>query len=70
MCGVFLNRFGKDITLHPVDENHSEFYVDVNVSQHVFRWLFGMGPKVKIVGPEEVVGQLKEYVAEYMKSMK
>lgn len=70
MCGVFLDRFGKDITFRPVDENHSEFYVDVNVSQHFFGWLFGMGPKVKLVGPEEVVDQLKEYVAEYTKSMK
>ena len=70
MCGVFLDRFGKDITFRPVDENHSEFYVDVNVSQHFFGWLFGMGPKVKLVSPEEVVDQLKEYVAEYTKSMK
>ena len=69
MCGVFLDRFGKDITFRPVDENHSEFYVDVNVSQHFFGWLFGMGPKVKLVGPEEVVDQLKEYVAEYTKRM-
>lgn len=69
MCGVFLDRFGKDISFHPVDENHSEFYVDVNVSQHFFGWLFGLGPKVKLVGPEEVVEELRAYVAEYGKSM-
>ena len=70
MCGVFLDRFGKDIIFRPVDENHSEFYVDVNISRHFFGWLFGMGSKVKLVGPDEVVDQLREYVAEYMKSMK
>ena len=70
MCGVFLDRFGKDITFRPVNENHSEFYVDVNISRHFFGWLFGMGSKVKLVGPDEVVDQLRVYVAEYMKSMK
>lgn len=70
MCGVFLDRFGKDIIFRPVNENHSEFYVDVNISRHFFGWLFGMGSKVKLVGPDEVVDQLREYVAEYMKSMK
>lgn len=69
MCGVFLDRFGKDITFHPVDENHSEFHVDVNVSPQFFGWLFGMGPKVKLMGPEDVVKELREYVAEYAKSM-
>lgn len=70
MCGVFLDRFGKDIVFHPVDENHSEFSVDVNVSQHFFGWLFGLGPQVKLIGPDDVVKELREYVADYSKSMK
>lgn len=71
MCGVFLDRFGKDdISFRPVNDGWSEFSVEVNVSQHFFGWLFGLGTKVKLVGPEEVVDQLKEYVAEYTKSMK
>jgi hypothetical protein len=28
-----------------------------------------MGPNVKLVGPDEVVEQLKEYVAEYMQTV-
>ena len=71
MCGVFLDRFGKDdISFRPINDSWSEFSVEVNVSQHFFGWLFGLGTKVKLVGPEEVVDQLKEYVAEYTKSMK
>ncbi|MBR0429072.1 MAG: WYL domain-containing protein [Lachnospiraceae bacterium] len=70
MCGVFLDRFGKDdISFRPVGDNWSEFSVEVNVSQHFFGWLFGLGPKVKLVGPHHVVDELKEYVAEYTKSM-
>lgn len=70
LCGVFLDRFGKDITFYPVDENHSEFNVDVTVSQHFFGWLFGLGPRVQLVGPDDVVEELREYVAAYMESMK
>jgi predicted DNA-binding transcriptional regulator YafY len=69
MCGVFLDRFGKDITFHPVDEDHSEFLVDINVSRQFFGWLFGLGTKVKLVGPDDVVEELKNYTAEYMNNI-
>lgn len=32
MCGVFLDRFRKDISFRPIDEDHSEVNVYVNVS--------------------------------------
>lgn len=69
MCGVFLDRFGKDVSFKPIDSNHSELYVDVNVSQHFFGWLFGLGPKVRLVGPNDVVEELKEYGKSYFKNM-
>lgn len=69
MCGVFLDRFGKDVMFHPVDETHSEFYVDINVSQHFYGWLLGLGSKVKLVGPGDVVNEFKNYLAEYMREM-
>ncbi|MCR5452815.1 MAG: WYL domain-containing protein [Lachnospiraceae bacterium] len=69
MCGVFIDRFGKDIVFHSVDETHSEFRVEINVSRHFFGWLFGLGPKVSLVGPEDVVEELKEYISEYTKSL-
>ena len=70
MCGVFLDRFGKeDINFKPIGENWSEFSVEVSVSQHFFGWLFGMGPKVRLVGPDDVVEELKEYGKEYFEGM-
>lgn len=69
MCGVFLDRFGKDISFRPVDEQHSEFYVYINVSRHFFGWLFGLGTKVKLVAPDDVVNDLKTYVKEYIQSI-
>ncbi len=67
LCGVFLDRFGKDITFLPVDGDHSEFYVEVNVSPQFFGWLFGLGPKAKLVGPGDVVEELRDYIDEYVK---
>ena len=70
MCGVFLDRFGKeDISFKPIGDNWSEFSVEVSVSQHFFGWLFGLGPKVRLVGPDDVVEELKEYGKEYFESM-
>ena len=70
MCGVFLDRFGKeDINFKPIGDNWSEFSVEVSVSQHFFGWLFGMGPKVRLVGPDDVVEELKKYGKEYFENM-
>ncbi len=70
MCGVFLDRFGKDdINFRPIGDDWSEFSVEVNVSQHFYGWLFGLGPKVKLVGPDDVVNDLKEYGKRFLKSL-
>ena len=71
MCGVFLDRFGKDdISFRPVDDTHSEFSVEVNVSPQFFAWIFGLGTKVKVVGPEDVVKELKDYGKAFLENYK
>ncbi|MBP5151889.1 MAG: WYL domain-containing protein, partial [Lachnospiraceae bacterium] len=62
LCGVFIDRFGKDISFRAVDEDHSEFYVTVNVSPQFFGWILSLGPDVKIVGPDDVAEGIREYV--------
>lgn len=69
MCGVFIDRFGKDISFRPVDENHSELNVYVNVSPHFFGWIFSLGNDVKVVRPSEVVEQMKEAAKEFLKNL-
>lgn len=66
MVGVFLDRFGKDITIFPtkVGKGWSEIHVDVSLSNQFFGWIFGLGPKVKIVGPNEVVERFKKELGE------
>lgn len=55
MCGVFIDRFGKNITFTPVDKNHSTVRLKVAMSSHFIGWIFALGDKVKIVGDEEVL---------------
>lgn len=59
LCGVFIDRFGKDITFRKVDDDYSTVAVDVAISLQFFGWIFSLGRDVKVVGPEEVVNQLK-----------
>ena len=68
MCGVFIDRFGKDIIFHPTDEEHSVFSVDVNVSPQFFGWIFGLGKEVKVIGPESVVEQMRKTAEEFVKN--
>lgn len=69
MCGVFIDRFGKDISFRPIDDEHSELHVDVNVSPQFFGWIFSLGKDVKVVGPEEVVEELRIKTEEFLKNL-
>lgn len=69
MCGVFIDRFGKDISFRPIDDEHSELHVDVNVSPQFFGWIFSLGKDVKVVGPEEVVEELRTKTEEFLENL-
>lgn len=58
-CGVMFDRFGTDISVRKVDDQTSMISVEVHVSQQFFGWLFGLGKDVTLVGPQEVVEQMK-----------
>lgn len=59
MAGVMIDRFGKDIMLIPVDEEHFTTNVKVVASRQFFGWVFALGDKVKIIEPESVVNEIK-----------
>ena len=69
MCGVFIDRFGKDISFRPIDDEHSELHVDVNVSPQFFGWIFSLGKDVKVVGPEDVVEELRAKTEEFLENL-
>ena len=62
LAGVIIDRFGKDIMLIPSDQEHFTVNVDVHVSKQFFGWIISLGERVKILGPEEVVAQMKEEI--------
>lgn len=63
-AGVFIDRFGKDIPMHPsAEKGWSETNVDVAVSEQFFGWIFGLGAAVKLLAPEDVVESYKAEIA-------
>lgn len=70
MSGVFIDRFGKDITFRPIDEKHSELNVEVFISPQFYGWIFGLGKDVKVVGPDEVVEEMKQKAEEFLNNLK
>lgn len=55
MAGVLIDRFGKDIFLAPVDDNHFRAIVNVTVSNPFLGWMMSLGRNIKIVAPQSVV---------------
>ena len=69
LIGVFIDRFGKDITILPSEEEGwSETAVDVALSRQFFGWIFAIGPKVKILGPKSVVDEFKKAIDDMKKT--
>ena len=65
MCGVFIDRFGKNIAFRRIDEEHSYLLVDVAVSYQFFGWIFSLGKEVKVVEPYDVVEKMREAAKEF-----
>ena len=59
LAGVIVDRFGKDVHMIPVDEKHFTVSVTVMVSSQFLGWIFSLGEKVEILGPEEVKEQMR-----------
>lgn len=66
LAGVVLDRFGYDIFMHPVDEEHFRAHVLVSVSQQFFGWVTGVGSKMQIEGPENVRLEYKAYLQDIL----
>ena len=62
LAGVVIDRFGKDVSLVPVDEEHFAVNVDVYLSSQFLHWIFALGDGAKIVGPPEVVEEAKKEI--------
>ncbi len=63
MANVIIDRFGKDIIITSIDEDHFRTSVNVSVSNQFLGWIMALGDKVKIVGPDDVVEQMKSEIS-------
>ena len=64
LAGVVIDRFGKDVTLRPVDEEHFEVALEIAVSNQFFGWLISLGNGARIMGPENVVEKMRKIAKE------
>ena len=60
LVGVIIDRFGKDVMIVPMNEYYFRINVKVAVSPQFFGWIFGLGDKIKILGPKTIVKRMKE----------
>ena len=67
MAGVIIDRFGKDVTFRGVDSTHSSVTLNVAFSTHFITWIWALGDKVKIVGPDSAVEDVKNEIRKLMK---
>ena len=63
LAGVIIDRFGKDVMMIPADEEHFNVNVDVCVSRQFLGWVFSLGSDIQIVGPDDVVEQMRKEIA-------
>lgn len=69
LTGVMLDRFGKDVLLRKDGESNFSIRTDVVISDHFFGWLAGLGKQVKIVSPDRVRQQYKQYLSDILKDI-
>ena len=59
LAGVIIDRFGTDVKMLKKDNEHFTATVKVAVSKQFLAWVMALGDNAKIVGPENVVDQVK-----------
>jgi predicted DNA-binding transcriptional regulator YafY len=63
LLDTFVDRFGtRDVIYAKDDDSHFTATVRVAVSSQFYGWLCGLGNKVKIISPEPIVEDFKQYL--------
>lgn len=66
MMNSVIDRFGKDVFVTKVDDEHFKVQVNVNISPTFFAWIFTFGGKMKITAPEEAKRQFNNTIEKFM----
>lgn len=62
LANAVIDRFGEDIDMINDDGRHFIIRTDIEVSPQFFGWLCGLGRAAKILGPEDVIEEMREHV--------
>lgn len=62
LAGVVIDRFGKDLALIKVDDEHFKIHADVSVSPQFYGWVFALGTDARILAPAGVAGGMGAYL--------
>ncbi len=62
LIGVVMDRFGQDASIRIRDEEHFSVRVNVAISGQFFGWLTGLGAGARLIAPENVVEQYRQFV--------
>ena len=62
MVGIIIDRFGKDVFIVPVDEDHFQVNVTVALSNQFLGWIMAVSDGIRIVGPDKVVELMKDEI--------
>lgn len=66
LIGVVMDRFGKEAAVRKRDEEHFSVRVRVAVSGQFFGWLTGLGIGARIMAPDEVTEEYREYLKQVL----
>jgi len=69
LIGVIVDRFGKNIYITNRNENEFDISVDIAVSPQFFGWVASFSGKIKIVSPENVSQNFKNYLKNIIKTI-
>lgn len=62
LAGVVIDCFGKDVRMLKVDDEHFRVVVKVAASKHFIHWIMALGEGAMIIGPENLVEEIKEEI--------
>ena len=68
LTGVMLDRFGKEVSLIKESDKFT-IRTDVVISDHFFGWLAGLGKDVRIVSPDNIRQQYKQYLSDILEDI-
>lgn len=66
MANIVFDRFGRDLTLMPVEGGCFEFGTQVIPSPQFFAWIVGLGSGVTILSPQSVVQALRKNLTDIL----